>query len=293
MGFTCCKKSVDYTGCLFYKKLNLKLEKTDKEDVDKVFGHTEIILNNFENSRQFIADAFKLLTKITGTCVLKNPDLEQCVRAFFIKLLVEFFKLIPKGKDEAEELKKVFEIFEFSTKAPFFSVNNEKLNKVKEKFNANPINKDIEEIINQINDYMGKFDDFVNSLKAVDDEIKAGKQDCLDLIENIKNDKQQYGSVLPKVLRNMNAILDRGNVFLMLKEVIDQFGEVVEKLQSVLSDPKEMLDLIKLSKDMYDKQIFEIKQLCWETTNEERLSKFEDWENNFEYRVVGELKTDN
>ncbi len=287
MGATCCKgKQEDYMGCIFYKKIDIKLEKSGKEDLDKVFGHAETILTKAENARQILADAFKTLTKITGTCVLKNPDIEQCFRSFFIKLIAEFKKILPSSSDEAKD---ILGILSFSNSKPYLNVDQEKLDALKEKHKANPMNDEINDIMKQITDYLSQLEEFGNSLKEIVEDVNNAKNDCLTLVKNIQTKKEEYVGAIPISKKNIEKIVADGDIIRMFQEITNQFAEVIEKLSSISTNPNEIAELAKLGADMADKNIFEAKQLVWETTNETKLDVFDDWVNNFEYRVVGEV----
>ena len=146
MGSFCCPEKIEYTGSVFYRRIDTKLEKTGKTELDEVFDKADDPLVQSERTREKIAAAFKEMTINTGTVVLKLPDLEQSIRAYIIRFLIEIrlsplLTLTINKRDEVENVMSKLELhklFIISDNSPYISFDEEVLKNLKLSFNIKP-----------------------------------------------------------------------------------------------------------------------------------------------------------
>ena len=171
MGATCyCSHEVDYVGSVFYRKIDTKLEKTGKPELDEVFQKADDPLEESEKQRKIIANAFKEMTLVTGTVVLKRPDLEQSIRAFLIRFLMEIKKNITVGGFvNGFSQVGIQNLFTFDMQPPYLKIDEVTVNKLKEQFNVNPFSGELgamlEAIIGFLKTLQGIGERFLNSIR--------------------------------------------------------------------------------------------------------------------------------
>jgi hypothetical protein len=296
-GASCCGPKVEYLGSVFYQKIDVKMEKTGKPELDEVFAKMDDPLQKSEETRALIANAFKEMTTITGTCVLKIPDLEQCVRAFLIRFLMEVRMNAPTTGDSVAPLDitklDLQTLFSFSQESPYLSFDEEKLKNLQSLVKCDPntgeLGKMKETIVNFLHTLEGiksVFDEYSKECAEIKDEAMefVNKLKMSDGMSSIYND-------IMVAKRNVQKILDMRSIINVFGEVAKEIAEVVEVFGKLYADKSSFNVFDNLAKEMVEKNVTEMKLMVWNTTNEAKLDKFEFWETNFDYVVVGQLKT--
>ena len=297
MGACGCGPKVEYQGSVFYRVIDDKLEKTGKPDIDEVFAKADDPLQQSEITRSKIANAFKEMTILTGTCVLKVPDLEQCIRAYLIKFLIELKLNSPtQGGSLDFDFSKLElnSMFTFSQTAPYISFDEKKLKDVQNIFKINPLEGEL-----------GKMKDsivqFIKSLEGIKHIFDEYSKECWEIKEEAyefisKLDVRDGMSELYRQVmigkRNVQKILDMRVILEVIGEVGTQIAEAVNVFSSDIRDRSHFKKYEDLAAELVEKKITsDMKEIVWNTSNEAKLEKFEDWKNNFEYRPVGTIFT--
>jgi len=297
MGGMCCGPKVEYIGTIFYKIIDTKMEMTGKAELDEVFDKADDALQESEKTRLKIANAFKQMTISTGTVVLKNPDLEQCIRAYLIKFIMEV-KLNARTKDGSNvvadidfdklELNK---LFSFLQEKPYIKLDEDKLKNLKEVLNFNPLAGEL----GKMREDIVRFIKSLEGIKSVFDEVvKEAQEIRAEAYEFITKLKLSDGAnELMKNLqigkRNLQKIIDMTTIVKIIGEASRQISESVQVFGNLCTDSKEFKKYEGLADEMNLKRITDMKQIVWETTNEQRLDKFEQWETNFDYKLVNQV----
>ncbi len=296
MGATCCPPQVDYQGSMFYKKIDKTMEKTGKPDLDNVFAKADDPLEQAERTRSKIAETFKTMTIITGTCVLKIPDLEQSIRSYLIRFLMELRLNAPtQGGSEEFDWEKfdLNNMFHFSQESPFLSFDEEKLKILQSAFKINPTEGELGEQKDAICEFLKTLPGIKKVFEEYRKECGEIKDEGMEFVSKLKlsDGVQELYREIGIGTRNLQKILNMTSVLQMIGEVGNQVAEAVEVFAKAYRDKNSFKQFDTLAKDMVEKKIFDMKKIVWETSNEKRLDKFEDWENNFEYREVGQIET--
>ena len=294
-GFSCCGPKVEYTGSIFYKVIDTHLEKTGKIELDSVFEKADDPLEQSEKTRKRMAETFKTMTILTGTCVLKVPDLEQCLRAYLIRFLIEVKKTAPTlgGLKQEFDISELYKLFKFEQTQPFISFDEAKLNELLKTHNFNPMEGEL----GQMKDSIVNFLKSITGIKQIFNEFaKEMGEIRLEAYEFITKLKLSDGASsiynnLQIGRRNLQKIFDMRIILEIFSEVSKQMKEAVQVFGNVCSDRVKFKQYEDLACQMIEKNISnDMKRLVWESTNEPRLDKFEDWEHNFEYKLNNQVE---
>lgn len=297
MGGSCCAPKIDYQGSVFYRKIDPTMEKTGKPDLDEVFSKADDPLQKAEEVRSKIAAAFKEMTTLTGTVVLKVPDLEQCVRSYLIKFLVELRKNAPTQGDTVDlDISKLDlqDLFCFSQQPPYLTVNEEKLKTLQSAFKCNPCEGEL----GKMKDSIVKFLQSLEGIKSVFDEyakeVGEIKQEAFEFVGKLKY-SEGVSEIYREIMigkRNLQKILDMRSIIQVFGEVGNQISEAVEVFSRLYKDSSAFKQFDALAKVAIEKKCGDdMMKLVWETTNEAKLPKLEDWKDNFDYKIAGQVNT--
>ena len=288
----CCAQKKEFIGSPFYNKIDICLEKTGNKDLDSIFKKIDDPLEKTEETRQQIATSFKHMIITCGTCVLQKPDIEQCLRAYIIKLVS---LLVSSSKTEDLDPNLLMSNFmSFSSKSPFISLNEEKIAEFKQVFGVNAsegILKDIKDsIINFLTDLV-KLKEVYESYYV---EVGELKDEISEFVEILRLNYAKYGlsttwDYMQIGKRNLLKIFDMRHLLNIFTNISIQIAEAVEVFSAILTDKSKYKVYVDLAKDVAKKNITDMKDIVWETTNESKLAKLSDWKNNFVYTEIDEL----
>jgi len=301
MGSFCCPEKIEYTGSVFYRRIDTKLEKTGKTELDEVFDKADDPLVQSERTREKIAAAFKEMTINTGTVVLKLPDLEQSIRAYIIRFLIEIrlsplLTLTINKRDEVENVMSKLELhklFIISDNSPYISFDEEVLKNLKLSFNIKPdggelgkMKEVIVTFIRSLKEIKKVYKEFLKEME----EIQAEAYEFLTKLKITDGPQELYKDLLIGK-RNLQKIIDMTTIIQIISEVSRELTEVVDVFSKVRSDVDEFKKLDDLAKKMFIFKITDMKQIVWNTSNEPRLKRFESWVHNFDYKIEEQVDT--
>ena len=92
---------------------------------------------------------------------------------------------------------------------------------------------------------------------------------------------------------NLANLVNLESFIQILTELGRQVAESVEKFAIAFSKKENIKVFEDLADQMLKENIIDMKQIVWNTTNEEKLTNFEDWKNNFSYKELGTLDLSN
>ena len=185
-------------------------------------------------------------------------------------------------------------VFAFSQNPPFLVFDAEKLNTLQSLFKLNPMEGKL-----------GKMKDSIITFIKSLEEIKKVYAEYTKEIGEIKNEawefvsKLEYKDGLSEVYRdcmiaknNLQKILSMKDILDMIGNIGSQISETVEVFTKAYRDPNNFKEYDNLAKKLIsEKQTEDMMEVVWNSTNEPKLDSFNDWKNNFEYRIVGEIQS--
>jgi hypothetical protein len=266
------------------------MEKTGKKELDAVFEKADDPLQQAEKTRAEIATKFRAMCTTCGIVVLKIPDLEQAIRAFVIRILMDIVKLTPSSEGPVDFKKlDLHNLFSFKQESPYFTFDEKILGLCK---GLNVKDGEIAKMKDSIVDFLKSLEGVKKVFDEYTKEVGEIKDEAYDFVRliDVKDGISEIYNQVKIGKRNLEKIFDVRGAMLMLGEAAEQIAEVIKVVHGWYDDPKFYIDFGEKARELVKKNITDMKKVVWETTNEQKLEKSEDWENNFDYRVVGQLQ---
>ena len=185
-------------------------------------------------------------------------------------------------------------VFAFSQNPPFLVFDADKLNTLQSLFKLNPMEGQLGKMKDSIITFIKSLEEVKKVYAEYSKELREIKDECWEFISHL-NVKDGLSEVYKQCMigkNNLKKILNMKDILDMFGTIGSQIKETVEVFGKAATDPNNFKDYDNLAKKLIsEKQTEDMMKVVWFSTNEPKLDNFNDWKNNFEYRIVGEIQT--
>jgi len=275
----CCYKEPEYIGHKIFKKIDTEIVIPNdlNEENKKTLNEYKNLLIENENKREEITKKFENMLIITGACVLRKPNLERGILTYIVSFCIKLkYCAKKKGINIDSNDINFKKLFSFSLKPPFFSLNDEQINFLKEKYGFD-VNKD--------------------------EELKKGKESIKEFLESLSTIKDmlslqfnQISTLFKKLtslesLKNMKHLKSSLDNFVFYYNVVNELSNSMDKLTSNLSQKGTLKLFLDIAEDAISKNLKNMKEICWEYSKGETCSNINNYKENLSYTEIDyELK---
>jgi len=278
-------------GNIIFRPLEINIEKTGNENLDKIFDEAKKILIDAETLRKDIADRFKIMITETGSVILKRPDLDSSLIGFILKIMVDINHNVKEGESLID-----YRIFKFQTKSPFIVLNQERIEEVKKKTGFDPqTNKQFITMKDSILHFLEIVTDknyFYEKLKT---EVKRLEEDAKNFLTEIKREFESEGKdhitlsqayeYIKVAEKNAEHILSLHGMLGLINELFKEVAIAAEDLVEKIEHPGTLIRWEAYAKDCVERNISDVKEVAWNYfQNEDKLLHLEDWKTNYFYK---------
>jgi len=289
MGLCCSTNRT--RGNIIFRPLEINIEKTGNENLDKIFDEAKKILIDAETLRKDIADRFKIMITETGSVILKRPDLDSSLIGFILKIMVDINHNVKEGESLID-----YRIFKFQTKSPFIVLNQERIEEVKKKTGFDPqTNKQFITMKDSILHFLEIVTDknyFYEKLKT---EVKRLEEDAKNFLTEIKREFESEGKdhitlsqayeYIKVAEKNAEHILSLHGMLGLINELFKEVAIAAEDLVEKIEHPGTLIRWEAYAKDCVERNISDVKEVAWNYfQNEDKLLHLEDWKTNYFYK---------
>jgi len=296
----CCPSGQSMMGHVIFQPLTIKIENCGVNDLDKIFFEMKKCLEKTEATRQKLADKFKTMIIDTGVCVLKKPELERCITAFLVNILIEIVKSSGNKSDEITKFD-FHSLIQFDKFPPFVSYDNKKLEEIKLIFNTDlDKNKTILKMKNSIYEFLFAANEIKEFFKEIEDTVimlfQSGKK-FYDILKqkyySEEKDKFTFGQIrdcLRIAENNFSNLTEVTQFISIIAKLLVEISTTIYTTAKNLINPLEVNKWRKVAIDAVEQKIFEPKAIVFRYSKEKKCDRIEDWEKNICYKPDDEAE---
>jgi hypothetical protein len=296
----CCSSGQSMMGHVIFQPLTIKIENCGVNDLDKIFSKMKKCLEKTEATRQKLAEKFKTMIIETGVCVLKRPELERCITAFLVNILIEIVKTSGEKSDEITKFD-FHSLIKFDKTSPFVSFDNKKLEEIKKMFNLDLDNhKTISKMKNSIYEFLFAANEIKEFFTEIEDTVivlfQSGKK-FYDILKQKyyrdEKDKFTFGQIrdcLRIAENNFSNLTEVTQFISIMAKLLVEISTTIYTTARNLINPLEVSKWKKVAVDAVAKKIFEPKEIVFVYSKEKKCERIEDWEKNICYKPDDEAE---